>query len=444
MAGPGTYGKGDVLRVPQLIAKESLFRLSEKLLFPRMFAKKYQKYFEDQSGDTIWLKLPYHAAVTKGRTLGTALPKVDRVIEFKINQRYKFHMKNYDEEIALGLDNFFDRYFGAGLEELAIEYDYQGADAVGLETYFNEGTAGTAMSTDAVQSVREHFDDVAIPDEMNYAILNPADFTAISKDVKAVQREELVAQAVRTRFMGMAGTFESYQSTHLARMQVNDNGVSTPLVDKPQVGSPGDANYVPGGYVGEDVPTNGWAASTEVLRDGQLININGIKEIQPRGSGDRKRPTGRDQAFRVFGAVTSNAAGEATVKVSPEINDGTMTFADEDGAAVAATAFKNVSARAADNAAITLVGGTATEGKTYRQGIFFHKDVATYANIRLPIMKGFTISVHETDPDTALAISILGAPDINNAAETLRADILFGCRAIDGRLAMRYPTTEVG
>ena len=439
MAGPGTYGVGDVLRVPQLVAKESLFRLSEKVIFPRFFTKKYQKYFEDKIGDTVWLKMPYHATISSGRKIASTekgLPKIDRVVEFKINQRYKFWMENYDEEIALGLDDFFDRYFGTGLEELAIEYDYQGADAIGEECYFLNGTPGTAMDTDAIQSVREHSDDVAIPDSSNFAVMNPADYTAISKDVKDVQSEALVAQAVRTRFMGMAGTWETYQSTHLARLDVADNGTSALLV-----------NFATG-YVGEELPVDGAQASTTILNKGQLIYIGSdalgwIDELQPRGTGKRRRRTGRHQAFSVQADVISDAAGDAVIPISPEINDGTMTFADSEGTAVAAAAFKNVSAKAADDLPVTLVGGTTTEGNEYRQAIFFHRDVATYANIRLPKMPSFTISMHETDPDTALVVSILGAPDFNNASEKLRADILFGCKAIDRRLGVRYPTTLV-
>jgi len=435
MAGPQTYGEGSVLRTPSLIAKEGLFRLSEKLIFPRFFTKKWQKYFSDKIGDTVWLKLPYHASITKGRKLGTALPKVDRVVQFVVDQRYHIDFDNYDEELTLGLDDFMERYFKTGLEELAIEYDYQGADAIGLETYFVNGEPGTAMTTDAIQTVREHFDDVGIPDSENFAILNPADFTAISQNVRSLQHEGLVSQAVRTRFMGMAGTFETYQSTHLARMIVADNGNSTPLVD------------FAGGYVGDMLPSDGWANSQLVLREGQLITVgtgaNSIREIQPRGTGARKRPTGRAQVFTVKADVMSDGSGQATIPISPEINDGTMTFADKDGNAVAATAFKNVSQKAADNAPIALVGGAATEGKEYRQGVFFHGDAATYANIQLTAPESFPLKAHATDPETALAISILGAPDVVNASERLRADIFFNCRAIDPRLGQRFPTTQV-
>ena len=443
MAGPYIRGSKNRVSVPALIANESLFRLMDNLVWPRLANRTYEKYFADKIGDRITVKRPYQARVNSGRVLADTdiAPIIDKTVDILINKRHNFALRYNDEEATLDIVAFGQRYLQTGVEELAYEFDKAGADELGLGLHYSEGTPGTGMTTSAAQLIGAHARHVAIPlNSMNYGVLDPMDFAAISNDVRALQLPpDDYTEAIRSRFQGMLGNWKLFESVAIPYLEVQDNGASTPLVNRPQVGMPASpATYVAPQYEGNMIPTDGWANSTKVMVEGQLFKISGVKEIQPRG---RRRTTGRDFTFCCAADVTSNGSGVATIPITTDLNAGGLTTEDSDGTVLSLNAFQNVSAAAGDNAAITLVG---TEGKTYRQGVFYEKSALEYANVQLETFQSAVLQGQATDDQTGVSVSLVGWFDGNNMRETQRIDIFFGVKNIYPELGIRHVGSEVG
>ena len=421
-------GINNRLAVPSLIADESLFRLMDNLVLPRLSNQTYEKYFENKIGDRITVKRPYMAKVNSGRILAESdiASMIDQTVDIMVDQRHNFAIRYNDQEKTLDLVQFGERYLRTGIEELAYQYDIAGANELGLSISYSEGTPGTGLSTSAAQKIGAHARHVAIPlNSMNYGLIDPMDFANISDDVKAVQLPEMVSTAIRERYNGKLGNWHLFESVHIPYLDVASHTGSTPLV-----------NMV-GGYEGKDLPTDGWANSTQVLNKGQLFTIAGVYEVQPRGN---RRTTGRLFTFCAADDVTSSATGTATIPLVSTLNAGTLTDLDSQGNSVSLSAFQNVSAAAADNAAITIVG---TLGSTYRQGVFYEKSLLEYINVELESFESAVLQGQSTEEQTGVSVSLVGWFDGLTRRETQRVDILFGTKAIYPELGIRFISDAV-
>ena len=217
----------------------------------------------------------------------------------------------------------------------------------------------------------------------------------------------------------MIGTWETYESNHLPTLDVANYGASNPKVN------------MAGGYEGEELPTDGWAGNTKVLNKGQIFTIANVGEIQPRGD---RRKTGNLQSFVVLEDVTSAAGGAATIKIAPELNEGTMPILDAEGNTIPNTvAFKTVTAKAANDAIITVIGTVNTE---YLQSLFFERSVGTYVSVELEKVESAPLCEQSTYE--GISITVYGDFNINDVSQTLRGDTLFGATCVDPRLGIRH------
>ena len=421
-------GINNRLAVPSLIADESLFRLLDNLVLPRLSNRTYEKYFENKIGDRITVKRPYMAKVNSGRVLSEAniAEMIDQTVDIVVDKRHNFALRYNDTEKTLDLVQFGERYLRTGIEELAYQYDIAGADELGLSISYSEGTPGTGLSTSAAQLIGAHARHVAIPlNSMNYGLMDPMDFANISDDVKNIFVPEDVSTAIRERYRGKLANWHLFESVHVPYLEVASHTGSTPLT-----------NMV-GGYEGSDLPTDGWANSTQVLNKGQLFTVAGVYEVQPRGN---RRTTGRLFTFCAAADVTSSATGTATIPLVSPLNAGTLTTIDSQSNSVSLAAFQNVSAAAANNAALTIIG---TLGSSYRQGVFYEKNLLEYVNVELEGFDSAVLQGRSTDDQTGVSVSLVGWFEGLQRRETQRVDILFGVKAIYPELGIRFISDTV-
>ena len=430
MAGPYLRGSGNRISVPAMIANEALFRLKHHLVFPRLASRNYEKYFADKIGDRITVKRPYQAKIGSGRTMTDAefSSIIDKTVDIVVNKRPRTGLRYNDEEVTQDIVAFGDRYLQAHMEEMAYEYDIAGADELGEGLNYMDGTPGTGLTSQQAQLIHAHATEVAIPfNRSNFGIISPMDFASIAQDVRSVQLEALVSEVIRERYMGMLGNWRLFSSVHIPHLVVANptGGVGTPLVSG-------------GGQEGATLNTKGWTANAKVLNKGQLFKVAGVKEIQPRG---RRRMTGRDYTFCCAEDVTAASDGTAAIKLTTELNAGTLTIADPGGgSALSLAAFQNVSATPAADAAITLIG---VAGKSYRQGIFYERSALEYVNIQLEQFESFVLKGRAVDDETGLSVSLAGQADINTMIEKRRLDSLFGAKAIYPEIGIRCITGAI-
>jgi hypothetical protein len=117
------------------------------------------------------------------------------------------------------------------------------------------------------------------------------------------------------------------------------------------------------------------------------------------------------QSFVVTADASSDAAGNLTVVISPAI--------------IAGGAYQNVTARPADNAAITITPGTAST--TYSQNLIWHKDAITFVSPKQELPGGMDMAYQASLADSGgVTLRFVRGFDITNNKFISRFDILWG------------------
>ena len=432
--------------VPSIIANEALYRLKHHLVLPRLANRTFERYFENKIGDEITVKRPFKAKVQDGRRFKKSA-MIDKSVKIQINRRHHFGLEAVDEDFTLNIVDYGARYLQAGAEELAYKFDIAGANELGLGLFLMNGTPGTALSLADGQMIRAHAEKMAIPENsQNFALLDPLDRAQISEHIHDVDMPEMVGENIRRKYKGQFADWGVLTSVHVPYLEVIGYGNQQPEINGAS-------------QRGDSITTDSWGnAAKKVLNKGQLIQIAGVGEVQPRGD---RRPTGNPMTFMVTEDVMCDAAGAATIKIYPEINDGTadntvanpagQTFDGSNQATLDASAYQTVNRVAPDNADITVIGhGTGTDalevGTTalYRQGIYFCGDALEYVNIELATPKSAVYAGAQVDEETGAAITYLADFDATDMTELERLDIFFGTKAVYPELGIRHIGAKVG
>ncbi|HNI63483.1 MAG TPA: P22 phage major capsid protein family protein, partial [Agitococcus sp.] len=157
--------------------------------------------------------------------------------------------------------------------------------------------------------------------------------------------------------------------------------------------------------------TDGWSSTS--LKAGDIITIADVYEVHP----ETKQSTGKLKKFTVTADV-SDTAGAITMTISPAI--------------IAGGAYQNVTARAGDNKAITVLGTSAT---AYGQNIAFHKDAFAFVTADLEVPNGVDMAAREVYDGVSMRFVRWFDGDAGEFKS--RIDILYGYAPVYPELAVR-------
>jgi hypothetical protein len=165
--------------------------------------------------------------------------------------------------------------------------------------------------------------------------------------------------------------------------------------------------------------TDGWTAAAALrLNAGDTFTIANVFSVNP----ETKQSTGVPQSFLVTAAVSSDAAGNASVIISPAI--------------IAGGAYQNVTARPADNAAITITSGAANT--TYTQNMVWHRDAITFVSPKQELPGGMDMAYQASLADEGgVTLRFVRGFDITNNKFVSRFDILWGAAVTLPNFAVR-------
>jgi len=434
-------GSGKRLLTPEVIAMESLMRLQDHLIVIRTLRTDYKKYFERHIGNHVSIKKDFRTIVNDGRVItdSSVSPLVDRHVDIAVDTRKNVVLEFNDEDLTLDIQNFSQRYLSAGPEDIANVYDETAARKIMLGIPFsaNPDSPGTGLTTDAMQDVRSLHTELAIPKNMsNYALLRPSDVASVSKDVKDVHLPPMVSQVIREAFQGKLAGFYVFDGVLTPDQVVLGSNQATPLVK---------ANS---GYEGDAIPTDGWGANNaKVINKGSQIQIAGVNHSRVRGE---RSDTGIPMTFTVTADVSTDGSGNATIPISPELNAGGLNTQDGSGNNVSLRAFKNASQKAANNAAITVIGSSKaanqnhTTSQRYKVGLFYEENIAQYVNVIIAKPTSSVWHGQAYDAQTGLSMTVVRDFDIKDMTETTRLDALWGIDMVYPELATKYLSSKVG
>lgn len=397
----------------QVLHNESAFLGAINTEFNEEFAKKGMK-----AGATVSPRRPVQFRVRDGATASLQdvnETKVDITVEPEFGIDFDF--TEFDR--TLSVDDFSKRYMEPAGKRLATELDVRIASRFYKAVANFTGTPGTTPSTAlAMFKAGAILDDVGCPrDGMRTASLNPLAMAYMVDGLKGLLNDSgLIGKQTRTGLLETNLGMDFQMSQNVPTHTTGAHG-GTPLVNGASQGTT-TAVATENPYAATtSLATDGWTNSiTGILKAGDVVTIAGVYAVNL----ENKNTLADLKQFVVTADVNSGAAtGPATLILSPAI--------------IAAGAYQNVSALPADNAAITVVTGTAST--SYPQNMLFHKDSFSLVTVAMDVPRGMDMA--EQIEYNGVNMRFVRGFDITNNKRISRFDIMAGFGALRPEWACR-------
>lgn len=384
--------------VIQMVTKESLMVLSEKLGFLKRINRTYDSSFAKDGakiGDTLNIRVPGHGIVRQGRVMNLQ-DLNDKTVPLQINNQFGVDLGMTSADYALSIDEIRSRYIEPRMTDLAaaIEGSVMANVIPGIPGIVGDGGALDDFST--VLQATERLNN-------NLAPISPRTFMTTN----SAQRQ--AADAFKTYFNSQKQVADQYEDGVMGRMGGFD-WYSSSLMPTHTRGTANGAYTVNGaGQTGTSLVV---AAGTGTLTVGDVITIAGVFDVQSQ----TKAPLGYLKQFTVTAAF---AGGAGTISISPAI--------------ITSGEYQNVSAAPANGAAVTVFG---TSGQTWGENVAFARDafVAAFADLPLPPKKDAARANFQ-----GISLRTINDFDTVNDMFITRVDVIFGSAVLRPELAIRVP-----
>ena len=400
----------NTLITPSIIAKEALMQLENNLVMGSLVHRDYSKEF-NKVGSTISIRKPVKFKSSTGAARVSS-DVTEGTVPISIDTQRHVSWDFSSKDLTMTVDDYSERYIKPAMIELAQQVE------LSLTSLYSQvpswtGTAGTTPSTfltlgGARQKLIEH----AAPggDTLN-AVLNPAAALNVANDLKTLFVQQKTQTALERVKIGKYAGFDTYESASIINHTVGALG-GTPLV----AGASQNSNSTPQAN-SQTLNTDGWTASvTGVVKAGEVITIAGVYDVNPK----TYQSLGYLKQFVVLADADSGAStGPAALTIAPAI--------------VTSGPYQNVTAGPADNAAITVVTGTAAT--SYAQNLCFHKNAFALVMADLDLPDGAAFKARQSANN--LSARVVKQYDIDLDRDIIRLDILYGGKCIYPELAVR-------
>lgn len=305
---------------------------------------------------------------------------------------------------------FKERYLKPAGLKLAALLDYRIGTLMKNSFHQMVGTPGTPPATFAdLLNAGVPLDRMSVPrDGMRMAAIEPGANASIVAGLSGLfNNKEVLGEQYKTGIIKTGAGLDLAMSQNVPSHTVGPLG-GTPLVNGANQGlinSGGTDN--PYGAT-TSLVTDGWTASAALrLNQGDTFTIAGVFSVNP----ETKASTGVLQSFLVTANTSSDGSGNATIVISPAI--------------IAGGAYQNVTARPADNAAITVTSGAANT--TYTNNLIWHRDAFTFVSPKQELPGGMDMAYQASLADEGgVSLRFVRGFDITHNKFVSRFDILWG------------------
>ena len=305
---------------------------------------------------------------------------------------------------------FKDRYLKPAGLKLAALLDYRIGTLMKNGFHQMVGTPGTPPATFAdLLNAGVPLDRMSVPrDGMRMAAIEPGANASIVAGLSGLfNNKEVLGEQYKTGVIKTGAGLDLAMSQNVPSHTVGPLG-GTPLVNGANQGLINSGATDNPYAATTSLVTDGWtAAAAARLNQGDTFTIAGVFSVNP----ETKASTGVLQSFLVTANVSSDAGGNATVVISPAI--------------IAGGAYQNVTARPADNVAITITSGAAST--TYTNNLIWHRDAFTFVSPKQELPGGMDMAYQASLADEGgVSLRFVRGFDITNNKFVSRFDILWG------------------
>ncbi len=393
----------NTILTPTAVTREALRVLHQKLNFIGTITRDYDDSYAKQGakiGDTLKIRLPNQYTVRTGATL-SAQDTTESSVSLQLATQKGVDVNFTSNELTLSLDDFSKRIIQPAMAVLASNIE---SDAMSMykDVYQQVNNVGAAMTFNKVLQGRKILNDALTPmDDDRSANLNTQDNIDLVDALKGLfQDASALKQQYREGMMGRTAGFDFYENT-LWPTQTVGTKAGSPVVNG-------------GAQTGASLVTNGWTASSAVLKRGDVFTIASVFKVHP----ETKNATSLLQQFVVTADTSSDGTGNATIPISPSITVSGAT--------------QNVSGSPANSAVITVVGTAST---AYGISVAYHKNAFAFGTADLVMPDGVDFASRQTLD--GVSMRIVRQYDINNDKFPCRIDVLYGYKTIRAQLACR-------
>jgi len=380
--------------------------------FEDQFAKKGLK-----AGSVINVRRPVQLTVRDG-AVASIQDVNETTVPITMEQEFGIDWAFSDYDLTLTIDEFTKRYLEPAGKRLAAELDARIAARFYRGVANFSGTAGTTPST--AQSVLDAavlLDNNACPrDDNRMLALTPLANAKLVGGMSGLFNDQATqGRQLKTGMMATNLGLDFIMSQNLPTHTVGGLG-GTPLINGANQGLI-NSGATDNPYASStSLITDGWtAAAANRLKRGDVFTIAGVFSVNP----ETKQNTGLLQQFVVTADAASDGSGNLTATIYPAI--------------IAGGAYQNVTARPADNAAITVLTGSANT--SYGQNILFHRDAFTLVTADMEVPNGMDMA--EKAMHEGVALRFVRGFDITNNRRICRFDMLAGYGLLRPEWAVR-------
>lgn len=403
-----------------IITNETLRILHNESAFLGNINTEYEDQFANKgmkAGSVVNVRHPVQYTIRDGATINiqdvneTTTP-ITMEPEFGIDWAFT------DYDLKLSIDEFSKRYLAPAAKRLAAELDLRIATRFYRGVANFSGTPGTPIST--AQSVLDAavlLDNAACPrTDGRMLALTPLSNSKLVGGMSGLFNDQATqGKQLKSGMMATNLGMDFIMSQNLPTHTVGGLG-GTPLVNGANQGLINSGSTDNPSAATTSLVTDGWtAAIANRLKRGDVLTIAGVFAVNP----ETKVSTGVLRQFVATTDAASDGSGNLTVAIYPAI--------------IAGGAYQNVTARPADNAAITILTGTAST--SYGQNILFHRDAFTLVTADMELPRGMDMA--ERAVEDGVSLRFIRGYDITNNRRVCRFDLLAGYGLLRPEWAVR-------
>jgi hypothetical protein len=403
-----------------IITNETLRILHNESAFLGNINTEYEDQFANKgmkAGSVVNVRQPVQYTIRDGAAINiqdvneTTVP-ITMEAEFGIDWAFS------DYDLKLSIDEFSKRYLAPAAKRLAAELDLRIATRFYRGVANFSGTPGTPISTaQAVLDAAVLLDNAACPrTDGRMLALTPLSNAKLVGGMSGLFNDQATqGKQLKSGMMATNLGMDFIMSQNLPTHTVGGLG-GTPLVNGANQGLINSGSTDNPSAATTSLVTDGWtAAIANRLKRGDVLTIAGVFAVNP----ETKVSTGVLRQFVATTDAASDGSGNLTVAIYPAI--------------IAGGAYQNVTARPADNAAITVLTGTASTA--YGQNIMFHRDAFTLVTADMELPKGMDMA--DRAVEDGVSIRFVRGYDITNNRRICRFDLLAGYGLLRPEWAVR-------
>ena len=398
-----------------MITRESLRILHQKCNFIGNVTKDYDDSYAKTGakiGDTLRVRLPVQYSTGTGAAMatGTGADSIGTSTTLQVNTQRHVPMRFTTAEMTMDIDDFSERHIKPAMSKLAamMENDCLATALKGTAQTHQAATLATPVYKDVMEARKILQKSLAPEDNRNILLdpqmcvdLNDA-FKGLYNDPKSISK--MFRDGMITRNMG----FDVYENTILPDYTAGAEDAGDAAYDiagaqsKTLSASDNDPNTM----------TLTIDQGTKTVTNGQVFTIAGCYDVHPE-----TKATLAD--LKQFTVVSGGQASATSLTITPAI--------------IAAGPHQNVSAAAANDAALTFINADASTA--FHQSLAFQKGAYALGTADLVLPTNAMMASRQNYD--GISMRAVQDYDIVNDRIYTRMDVLYGFKVIRPELACK-------